>query len=292
MAKLSNFSGEKGYITIGQMARDYKLGDNLILNPLNFADGEIFISGDDLDNFIGDYTSLYYMYNVPKVATSVNVLFLNDLNFYWNLRKLDFEKLYNAIYSTYNPIENYSMTEETSGKDITENVNSGTDEKTIAKTGEDTTKNTGTDTMQTEGTKKTQAGISTKTTNGETSATSENKVSAYDSDDLTVKDSNTTTVNENFVNVTNSGTDIFIEDTTNTTTKNLTNVATYGSNIKDTTIYGKEITDTTIYGKKLVRSGNIGVTTSQQMIESEYVLRLKHSLQELFIIEFLRTYCY
>ena len=54
----------------------------------------------------------------------------------------------------------------------------------------------------------------------------------------------------------------------------------------------KNVDNTTTYDTILTRVGNIGVTTSQQMIESEYVLRLKHSLIELFLTEFIRNYCF
>ena len=100
--------------------------------------------------------------------------------------------------------------------------------------------------------------------------------------------------------------DITTHNTTDTNTKALTDTTTYDTSNKmsyntiDTS--SKDNTDTTTYDinnnnvttddSTLTRSGNIGVTTSQQMIESEYTLRLKYSLIELFVTEFIRNYCF
>ena len=292
MGKLSNFSGLKREITVGEMSRESNFDSAITSVNLVFDNGETFMSSDDLDMFLGDYTMSTYVYNVPNVALSVATLFLNDLKFYWSIRKSDFSKLYNAIYSEYDPISNYNVTEKTTGSDTMTDSNTGTDTTTTAKTGNDTLTHKGTDKQDIDGTKTTKAGISTTTTNGETTATSDNKVSAYDSNTLTLKDSNTTTVAENKISVANSGSDTYTDKTNTTNTKDLTDTNTYNSTITDTVKYGKQNKVLTEYGKTLTRSGNIGVTTSQQMIESEYILRLKYSLKELFVTEFIRTYCY
>lgn len=43
---------------------------------------------------------------------------------------------------------------------------------------------------------------------------------------------------------------------------------------------------------KTTKSGNLGVTTSQQMIESELALRLKMNVKEKYLDEFIAEWCY
>lgn len=290
MANLLNYSGEKTLITIGEMQVNYGLGAELLAVTLTFDDNSVFASGNDLCMFFGDYTMATYVFNQGSISPSND--FIATLNKYWDIRKPEYEKIKTAITAEYNPINNYSMEEKHTGTDITASKNSGTDITTDTHTGSDTLAKTG-NIENAKGTTQTNtAGVSTTTTNGAAEITSVNQVSAYDSNDYTNHDKNTTTSEENTQTVENSGQDTIAYSGKDTTTNNLTDTTTYNNTMETNVTYGHNIDNTTTYDTLLKRSGNIGVTTSQQMIESEYLLRLKHSLIELFLTEFIRNYCF
>lgn len=290
MANLLNYSGEKTLITIGEMQVEYSLGSKLLTVTLTFDDNSVFTSGNDLCMFFGDYTMSTYVFNQGSISPSND--FILTLNKYWDIRKPEYEKIKTAITAEYNPINNYSMEETHTGTDSTANVHSGTDTTIDTHTGADTLAKTG-NIENAKGTTQTNtAGVSTTTTNGAAEITSINQVSAYDSNDFTNHDKNTTASGENTQEVKNSGKDTIAYTGKDTTTNNLTDTTTYNNTMETNVTYGHNIDNTTTYDTLLKRSGNIGVTTSQQMIESEYLLRLKHSLIELFLTEFIRNYCF
>lgn len=290
MANLLNYSGEKTLITIGEMQVNYSLGAELLKVNLTFDDTSVFATGNDLCMFFGDYTMATYVYNQGSISPSND--FVSTLTHYWDMRKNEYEKIKTAITAEYNPINNYSMEETHTGTDTTANKHTGTDVTTDTHTGNDTLEKTG-NIENAKGTTQTNtAGIATTTTNGQAEITSVNQVSAYDSNDYTNHDKNTTTSAENIQTVENSGKDTIAYSGKDTTTNNLTDTTTYNNILTSNIKYGHNIDNTITYDTLLKRVGNIGVTTSQQMIESEYILRLKHSLIELFLTEFIRNYCF
>lgn len=155
-------------------------------------------------------------------------------------------------------------------------TNAGETSQTVTNSGQDATKENGT--FATEKTITDKNGIDTDTT-------LTHNVTVADVQNI----SDTTTHNT---------TDTNTKDLTDTTTYNTSNKTTYNTidtNSKDntdTTTYDVNNNNVTTDDSTLTRTGNIGVTTSQQMIESEYTLRLKYSLIELFVTEFIRNYCF
>lgn len=290
MANLLNYSGVKTLTTIGDMQVDDGLGAILLNTNLKFSDNSIFATGDDLCMFFGDYTMSTYVYNQGSISPSSD--FVSTLLRYWDIRKSEYEKIKNAIIADYNPINNYNMEEKHTGTDITANKHTGTDTTTDTHTGSDILAKTG-NVENAKGTTQTNtAGITTTTTNGAVEVNSINLTSAYDSNDFTNHDKNTTTSGENTQEVINSGNDTIAYSGKDTITNNLTDTTTYNNTLTSNIEYGHSVDNTTTYDTLLTRVGNIGVTTSQQMIESEYVLRLKHSIIELFLTEFIRNYCF
>ena len=211
-----------------------------------------------------------------------------------NVRKYNYTRLYNTTLLEYNPIENYSMTEE--GTDTTtasgtktddlgaySDTTSGTDTTTITdskteKLGAYEDANTSTTTNDT-------APLTTNTNNVTTdtgSETHERKVAPFDSDTYAEQELNTDTFKDR-KNVTN--TETIVSSHTDTTTKrdNAIGGARENSYTTSTTdalehgmthnissrsnSYTDESNGTTTH--KFTRSGNVGVTTSQQMLESE-----------------------
>lgn len=211
-----------------------------------------------------------------------------------NVRKYQYTRLYDTTLLEYNPIENYSMNEE--GTDTTSASGTKTDNLGAYS---DTTSGTDTTTITDSKTEKIGAHVDTNsetttndivrlttTTNNTTtdtgSETHERKVAPFDSDAYSEQELNTDTYKDRR-NVT------VTETTTSPHTDNVTKRAntevgahenSYSTSTTDSLQHGMahnissrnnsytdESSGTTTH--KFTRSGNIGVTTSQQMLESE-----------------------
>ena len=129
---------------------------------------------------------------------------------------------------------------------------SGTDTETLTLGSSTTSSHSGTDTDSTQG-----------------SGSNEKGVSAYNEDGYTNREKDTETHNSN-----------------NTQTYNSTVTNTGSGSDKTQTDYGKQRTET----ENTRIHGNIGVTTSQQMIESEISLRAKYDIYKIISREFEREF--
>ena len=129
---------------------------------------------------------------------------------------------------------------------------SGTDTEILTLGSSTTSSHTGTDTDSTQG-----------------GGSNEKGVSAYNEDGYTNREKDTETHNSN-----------------NTQTYNSTVTNTGSGSDKTQTDYGKQRTET----ENTRIHGNIGVTTSQQMIESEMSLRAKYDIYKIISREFEREF--
>lgn len=211
-----------------------------------------------------------------------------------NVRKYKYTRLYDTTLLEYNPIENYSMNEE--GTDTTSASGTKTDDLGAYS---DTTGGIDTRTITDSKTEKigkyedannsiitNDISKLTTTTNNVTtdngSETHERKVAPFDSDTYSEQELNTDTF-ENRRNVTD--TETIVSPHIDTTTKQDTTTGGARENSYTTittdalqhgmthdisarsNLYTDESRGTTTH--KFTRSGNVGVTTSQQMLESE-----------------------
>lgn len=172
---------------------------------------------------------------------------------YVSHRLPEWEKMYLAIQTEYNPLENYDRVEDT-----TETLTKEGTEET-AKTGSESNEKTGTESVEKQGSEtNTPAGSETVTTqnnyNGFNSAQS---VPVQDSEQTTTFDERSDTLS--FTNRKDVQTFQNRKDTLSFTDR------------KDTLSFDERSDTKTIDGHI---HGNIGVTTSQQMLESELQLRL------------------
>ena len=211
-----------------------------------------------------------------------------------NGRRYQYTRLYDTTLLEYNPIENYSMTEE--GTDTTSasgtksddlgaysDTTSGTDTTTI--TDSKTEKIGAYEDANTSTTSNDISKLTTTTNNVSTdngSETHERKVAPFDSDTYSEQELNTDTF-ENRRNVTDTETIVSPHIDTTTKRDTTTGGARENSYTTSTTdalqhgmthdisarsnLYTDESRGTTTH--KFTRSGNVGVTTSQQMLESE-----------------------
>lgn len=178
--------------------------------------------------------------NKQKLASVIYNLFIDQWSHKWNL-----------LLAEYNPISNYDMTEheEYDGS----NGNTHTDTGTLGTVGSKT--NTGT--VGDSGSKITTGSIGDSGSNsGSASVYGFNSDTAVDTDENEGSTSNTRTYNNLTETDSNTRTDNLSESTSGTETHNLTNTDA----------------GTNEYERSLTRSGNIGVTTTQQMMQSEIEL--------------------
>ena len=166
-----------------------------------------------------------------------------------------FEKWINALNIDYNPLENYDRMEEWS--DTGSRINTGT----VSDSGE--RKNTGTQSTETTG---------NDNFTGSGNSTSADEISAYNSNSFQNDKKNTTnSSNSSETNTTTNSTrtDNLSESNSNTRTDNLS-----------------EKTNSDRIGRA---HGNIGVTTSQQMLQSELDIakwNIYEQITDLFLSEF------
>lgn len=177
-------------------------------------------------------------------------------------------RLWLAFQQEYDPISNYDMTENETISETTDNTETHTGTDTTTHTGTTTKTNTGTDTTTRNGSE-TERHTGTDTT--ETNGTNENEISAFNS--TSYQDNSQITKDETSENEKDLTDTRTYNNVSDVETVNLSENAT--QNLSDANT--KNLTDN-LDGQKdivrdLTRSGNIGVTTTQQMLTSEIELR-------------------
>ena len=163
------------------------------------------------------------------------------------------ERIYKASKLTYNPIENYNRTE----------IETLTTDQSDTHSGSDINKNSGTDTQL-------LSSNSNQTTDG--TDTNKNAITAYDSSELYTHDETT-----------------YNTDTSVTDSTTGSNSTTYGKT--ETFTHGEVISREGTVTKENHTSGNIGVTTSQQMLEQEIEVSAKLNIFQIIVDSFKERFC-
>lgn len=172
-------------------------------------------------------------------------------------------KMWEALQEEYAPLENYSMRERMTN-DVTQKAygktTTRTDNLSHSKTGNDTNTPNLTETETPNVTKAKETGVY-----------------GFNTQQDPVPD----------------GTETDTETGTNTTTTTGTSRTDYNTTESDTgtQAVADTGTDTETRNYLLTREGNIGVTTSQQMLESEIELRCKWNMCEIIAVAFMREFC-
>ena len=226
-------------------------------------DNIVLPDGIDKDNLVADIMrnsgDLYPYHQIPEYLK-------RNITFWFSRRLFDFERMYEALRAEYSPIENYDRIE-----DIKREYKvSGTDTETLTLGSSTTSKHSGSDTETTTlGSSTTSSHTGTDTDSTQGGGSNEKGVSAYNEDGYTNREKDTETHNSN-----------------NTQTYNSTVTNTESGSDKTQTDYGKQRTET----ETTRIHGNIGVTTSQQMIEGEMSLRAKYDIYKIISREFEREF--
>lgn len=280
-------------------------------------DGIVLPDGINKDNLVSDIMrnsgDLYPYHQIPEYLK-------RNMNFWFARRLFDFSRMYEALRMEYSPIENYDRIEDIKR----EYKDSGSDTETLTLGSSTTSKHTGTDEEKTtlgSSTTSTHTGTDEETTTLGSSTTSTHKgtdtetmqgggstekgVAAYNDAGYTNREKDTETQNstntkeyDSSVTNTGSGSDekkqTYDSTITNTGSGSEEKKQTYDSTVTNTgsgsdktqTEYGKQRTET----ESTRIHGNIGVTTSQQMIESEMSLRAKYDIYKIISREFEREF--
>lgn len=274
------------------------INDSFTLPVIDEQTVENFDKDTLLATIIRRYSTLPVLYDDPD-------WFYDECSAWWDENKFAFAKMWLAIEQEYDPLRNYDRTEhsETTPGVVDTVVNSGADTttktgtETSAKTGTDTAAKTGHDDLERQG--KT---ISDTDTLNRSKETVENKVSAFNENNY--QPSSQTTSQKDY---TLNG-DVVPDNTHNEIShQNDKDVQTYGStdtlthNTTDTLTHNttdtltRNTTTTTSHNGKEERDlhsfGNIGITTSQHMLEKELLLRKTYNLYKIMANTFADDLC-
>lgn len=269
--------------------------DETVLDLMQFPDDFTEAQKQNVkENILIECAEFEFLYPAPAVAKSIIGIWSQKEKPYW-------DRVYKAALAEYNPIENYrrnetetitdGKTEEHSGTDI--NTASGSDSNT--ESGSETFSKTGTDTNTASGSDTTTGSSESKDTNSGTD-TVLNKITGFDSNDLVTHDSSDTTyghVVENEAEGTNTQSygrvDTLQHNTTDTTTFGKVNTQSYGKT--DRFQHGEKIEHEGNSERSVLAYGNIGVTTSQDMLTQELELAKIIQVVPIIIESFKNRFC-
>lgn len=230
---------------------------------------------NNIDNTLVDYD--YIAHSGDKIIAPIVEKLLTDntpdnQTKLFNLIYQKYIKNWTALYATlttdYNPIENYSMVEtEQENNKITNDL---TD--TLEKNETNNTTITDNTTNTTNATNTTNTSDNATNTNNKTITEQQQGFNSNDWNDVKKTSENTTD------ETTNTGNKTTTDETTDTLEKNETN----NSTITDNTTQKHTGTTDNNNSRTLTRSGNIGVTTTQQMLQSERELRQYDYFKNIF----------
>ena len=179
---------------------------------------------------------------------------MHDMIGIWSKLNISvWERIFTASKLEYNPIENYNRTEN-------ETI---TNDKSETHSGNDVSRLSGSDSSL-------SSGSNTETNSG--TDTNTNKVAAYDSGNLYTHDSSDL-LHGHVVSDSSSG----------------SSSTTYGKT--DTLTHGEIITHDDEITRENHTSGNIGVTTSQQMLEQEIEVAAKLNVMKMIVESFKERFC-
>lgn len=241
-------------LTTLQMERELNYKNESLFDDFAFpTDPDNLLDHATLKNRIlmrcGEFEVLYSDPDVYKLAVEV-----------WSKAyKRTFDKWLAAVFADYNPIENYNMRERFQDDGHNTGTLSGSDSKNL------TNSSTGSGTFN---------GTITNEQHSGAQGTDTRKVSAYDASDFSNESQNVKNDTANaHATETNGNT------TTSTTSGTAGETGSHSENKEDKThnVHSGE------------RSGNIGVTTSQQMLEQEFKVALfsiYDRIADLFVHEF------
>lgn len=253
--------------------------DPTVLDMMVFPDG--FTDAQKTttkENILIECAEFEFLYPAPEVAKTIIGIWSRKELPYWN-------RVYTASQSEYNPIENYRRSEIENISDGRKEQHSGSDVNTAS--GVDTNAKTGTDTVAQTGSDST-SGTSSSTEQNSGTDTVTNKVTGYDSNTL-VNHDQSDTVHGHVIGNQATGSNTVTYGKTDTETLNTLETITHGTT--DTLQHGEKIEHEGQSARSLLAYGNIGVTTSQEMLTQELELAKIIEVVPIIIESFKNRFC-
>ena len=226
---------------------------------------------DLIDMLILDCRELTISIVSPSILKRGIELWSKKNIYYWN-------ELQKTMHYEYNPIENYDRQEITTDNYSSDNNSNESGYRTTHQTGTNTTTETGNKTSV-------ESGSKTTTQSGTKTTTDELEVSAFNSSTLEPREKHTITETPTDWTTTETPTDYTVTETPNLTTENTPNLTT----TENPNITVKDTNKSVNKRESRIR-GNIGVTTSQQMIMSQREV-VNISLYNVIINSFKNEFC-
>ena len=259
------------------------VGSNPFTNADFIANGYTPLNNATFQSVLSDYISfnhgeLNIRYRLEDSVLENPSIIQNIIVNLYNANKYKYETLYNTTLLKYEPLQNYDRTEEVT--DSTERT--GTNDTTFGSRTDTSTANNTTNIGAQDNTNKddetTKIGVINTETNSTTSKkgseSNEKEVAPYDSENYYNQEKDTLSfTNRSDTNNSTTTTNARTDTRTNTTTEKIGDRKDTTESSTSNTFGGH--TDATsrneneTYTHKSHMYGNIGVTTSQQMLESE-----------------------
>lgn len=237
--------------------------DNTLFANMSYPTG--FTSDDKtvlINNLLAELAELEVVYPRPD--------FMKSAIGFWSAKEITtWNRIYEAAKLEYNPIENYDRSEETTD----------TTEATRQHSGKDTNQMSGTDS-------------STTTIDG-TVQNSGSDINASSGNDVTTNETaafnSSTMVNHDKSTITHGLSSTLSHGLKTDTDETDTFSVTHGR--KSELTHGEKIEDDTETTRESRIHGNIGVTTSQQMLEQELEVAPKLNIMNIIIESFKNRFC-
>ena len=253
--------------------------DNTIFDLMAFPDGFTTEQKQIVtDNILVECSEFEFLYPNPTVAKNIIALWSHKEVPYWN-------RVYAASQAEYNPIENYRRNETETVEDGRTEEHSGNDVSRAS--GTDTNAQTGTDTNTASGSDTNSGSSSSSDTNSGTD-TITNKVTGFDSSTLVDHDSSDT-VHGHVVRNAAQGTNT--QQYGRVDTRSLDTLETFVHGKTDTLTHGEKIEHEGSSERSMLAYGNIGVTTSQEMLTQELELAKIIEVIPIIIQSFKNRFC-
>ena len=227
-----------------------------------------------IDNILMELAELEVIYPDP--------VFMRHAIGAWSWKEVPtWDRIYAAAMAEYNPIENYNRTEVSSENG--NNSRSGQSSGSETHSGTDTVEHSGTDASQTSNTNAHTGTITDANTGSDTLT---NNRAAFDSNTLVTTGTDTT---QHGHTLTKTFNDTETDTGSASVTHGETVDTTYGHKVAQTGSNSESGTNHLTRNSHI--SGNIGVTTSQQMLEQELLVAPKLNVYNYIIESFKNRFC-
>lgn len=253
--------------------------DNTIFDFMQFPDAFTAAQKQTvIDNILVECAEFECLYPVPLVMKNIIGIWSRKESPYWN-------RVYNASLLEYNPIENYRRHEE-------ENID---DNKTEEHSGSDSSESSGSDEMDHTGTILSKDGGSDSVTGSNTANsstggedTTDHNITGFDSNDLVPNTQDVTDYGKT-ERRTETGNNTSVYGKSNTQTLDTADITNYGK--KDVFNHGEKIDHEGNTKRNMLAYGNIGVTTSQEMLTQEMEIAKIIQVIPIIIDSFKNRFC-